>query len=133
MRRQWGAILTLVTVGAAAAACGKKADNSAAAADTAAVAPAPAPAPAEATTGAAPAGAPAQLPAGVTAEMVASGNTIYHTTGNCFTCHGPDGTGTPLAPDLTDSQWLNIDGSYDATVKTVTTGVPTPKDKTHPS
>jgi mono/diheme cytochrome c family protein len=47
--------------------------------------------------------------------------------GICYTCHGPDAKGTQLAPDLTDQQWLNVDGSYDAIVQVVTTGVPTPK------
>lgn len=76
------------------------------------------------------AAAPAQevaLPEGVTQEMVAQGKEIFASTGLCYTCHGPDGKGTPLAPDLTDAAWLNIDGSYDAIVGLVKAGVPTPK------
>ncbi|HEY9514492.1 MAG TPA: c-type cytochrome, partial [Gemmatimonadaceae bacterium] len=51
--------------------------------------------------------------------------------GTCFTCHGPDQKGTPLAPDLTDKQWLDGDGSYQYIVQTVTAGVPKPKQ--HPA
>jgi|SRR5690554_1133660 len=48
------------------------------------------------------------LPEGVTPEMVSMGQQVFTGAGNCFTCHGMDGTGTPLAPDLTDDQWLNL-------------------------
>lgn len=116
---KWGAIaLMMVTV----AACAKKDTDDGAAADTAATAtetPAPAPAP------------PAALPEGVTADMVAQGQTIFTSTGNCYTCHGPDAKGTQLAPNLTDAEWLNVSGKYDEIVSTVKTGVPHPKDPSH--
>jgi mono/diheme cytochrome c family protein len=51
--------------------------------------------------------------------------------GTCTACHGQDAKGTAVAPDLTDSQWLNGDGSYQFIVHTVTTGVPKPKQ--HPA
>ena len=70
------------------------------------------------------------LPDGVTPAMVAEGETIFMGQGICHTCHMQGGVGGPLAPDLTDDQWLNIDGSYDAIVSTVMTGVPEPKE--HP-
>ena len=38
--------------------------------------------------------------------------------------------GGPLAPDLTDDVWLNIDGSYESIVQNIMTGVPEPKE--HP-
>jgi mono/diheme cytochrome c family protein len=77
------------------------------------------------------AAAPAQemtmdLPEGVTAEMVAQGDEIFHGQGICYTCHMQGGTGGPLAPDLTDDQWINVDGSYDAIVELVINGVPEP-------
>ena len=34
----------------------------------------------------------------------------------------------PLAPDLTDNKWLWSDGSYKAIMKTITAGVPAPKE-----
>lgn len=70
------------------------------------------------------------LPEGVTPEMVAAGETIFTGQGICYTCHMNGGVGGPLAPDLTDDQWLNSDGSYEGIVQTVTNGVPEPKE--HP-
>ena len=77
-------------------------------------------------------GAAMELPAGVTAAMVAQGDTIFHNQGLCFTCHGPDAKGTTIAPDLTDDTWLNITArNYDEIVGVVTTGVAQPKQ--HPA
>ena len=87
--------------------------------------------PAAESTAAAPAPAvDIPLPEGVTPEMVAQGQTIFTGAGICYTCHMPGGVGGPLAPDLTDDEWINIDGSYDAIVQLVTTGVPEPQQ--HP-
>lgn len=67
----------------------------------------------------------------ITPAMIAEGDSIFHgkkAGGLCFSCHGPDGKGTPTGPNLTDNQWLDADnGSYDAIVQTITTGVPKPK------
>lgn len=67
-----------------------------------------------------------QLPPGVTQEMVTAGEQVFSST-TCFTCHGAQGAGGPLAPALNDAQWLNIDGSYDAIVQVVNTGVTQPR------
>jgi mono/diheme cytochrome c family protein len=86
----------------------------------------------------APAAGPATPPAAgaqggagqITPQMIALGDSIFEgkaAGGICHTCHGPEGKGTQLGPDLTDQQWLNGDGSYDFIVRNVTTGVPTPK------
>jgi mono/diheme cytochrome c family protein len=67
-------------------------------------------------------------------QQVALGDSIFHgqvAGGTCTACHGQDATGTAVAPNLTDAQWLNGDGSYGFIVKTVTTGVPKPKE--HPA
>jgi mono/diheme cytochrome c family protein len=77
-----------------------------------------------------PPAATAQLPDGVTQEMVTAGQQVFSGTGICFTCHGTDGTGTPLAPNLTDQTWINIEGGYDQIVQVVTNGVPQPVE--HP-
>ena len=71
-----------------------------------------------------------ELPEGVTAAMVAQGEGIFMGAGICFTCHLQGGVGGPLAPNLTDDQWLNVDGTYEAIVNLVTTGVPEPME--HP-
>jgi mono/diheme cytochrome c family protein len=89
-----------------------------------------APPAAEATTPAAAAASDMQLPEGVTPEMVVHGEQIFTGAGICYTCHLAGGVGGPLAPNLTDDQWLNIDGSYPSIVQLVTTGVPEPKE--HP-
>ncbi|MGH7483600.1 MAG: c-type cytochrome [Longimicrobiales bacterium] len=70
-------------------------------------------------------------PEGATEAMVTEGQQIFSSTGNCFTCHGPDATGTQLAPNLTDSEWINIDGSYESIIENVRTGVPQPVE--HPA
>lgn len=67
----------------------------------------------------------ALLPDGVTATMVAEGKELFGGGGICFTCH-LDGTGGPLAPDLTDDLWINVDGEYGSIVELVKTGVPKP-------
>jgi cbb3-type cytochrome c oxidase subunit III len=60
-----------------------------------------------------------------------SGKAIFTGKGNCYACHGADGKGTPLAPDLTDAKWLNGDGSLAMITKTVKEGVAAPKE--HPT
>lgn len=55
-----------------------------------------------------------------------SGQQIFQGKGNCFVCHGKDAKGGPLAPDLTDAEWLNIDGSLEAILNIVRKGVPKP-------
>ena len=78
------------------------------------------------TTGGPPAAGPAQgtAPAGATAADVTEGQKIFSATGNCFTCHGPDGSGSALAPSLKDAQWLNISGDFASIQQIVNNGVP---------
>ena len=73
---------------------------------------------------------PALLPEGVTVAMVEEGRDLFTGGGICFTCHTAEGTGGPLAPDLTDDAWLNVDGEYQSIVELVKTGVPQPLE--HP-
>ncbi|MGW8267823.1 MAG: c-type cytochrome [Longimicrobiales bacterium] len=112
---RFSALIALLTFGAA---CGggeggaPAAESEQPAAESTAAAPAPA--------------VDMELPDGVTPEMVAQGETIFTGAGICYTCHMTGGVGGPLAPNLTDDEWINIDGSYDAIVQLVTTGVPEP-------
>jgi mono/diheme cytochrome c family protein len=58
------------------------------------------------------------------------GDSIFHGQvggGTCYACHGQDGKGTGVGPNLTDAEWLNTDGSLEGIMKTIQTGVPTPK------
>jgi mono/diheme cytochrome c family protein len=74
-----------------------------------------------------------ELPEGVTQEMVTQGQTIFTGAGLCQSCHGPDGSGTALAPSLRDQEWLNIQtGSYDEIVNLVNTGVAQPQQAPAP-
>ena len=83
-------------------------------------------APAGGATAAAPKPAGA-APAGATAADVTEGEKIFSGTGNCFTCHGPGGTGSALAPALNDKDWLHISGDFAGIQQIVNNGVPKPK------
>jgi glucose/arabinose dehydrogenase/mono/diheme cytochrome c family protein len=75
------------------------------------------------------------VPTGVTREMVALGERIYRgqvAGAACTGCHGDTGEGTPLAPALTAHKWLWSDGSYAGIAKTITDGVPQPKEYRSP-
>jgi glucose/arabinose dehydrogenase/mono/diheme cytochrome c family protein len=75
------------------------------------------------------------VPEGATREMVALGDRIYHGQvggAACAACHGANGTGSPLGPDLTGKKWLWSDGSYAGIKKTITDGVMQPKNYRSP-
>ena len=86
------------------------------------------PTPASAPTSAArPAAAPAasmnKMPAAVTAEAIAEGKTLFEGA-PCSRCHGMAATGAANGPNLADTVWVQIDGSYDSIVKIIKSGVP---------
>lgn len=67
---------------------------------------------------------PQELPEGVTAAMVEEGKGIYNGAGICMSCHGAAGEGIPnLGADLTDDEWIHVDGSYEQIVENIMTGV----------
>ena len=73
----------------------------------------------------------ANLPEGVTQQQFNQGQQLFTGQGGCAACHGPDATGTQLAPDLTDGEWINVSSrDYDEIVQLINTGVPQPKE--HP-
>lgn len=65
------------------------------------------------------------------AAAAQDGKAIFMKKGNCATCHGPMAQGTPLAPNLTDSTWLNVDGTIEQITALIKSGVPKPKK--HPA
>jgi mono/diheme cytochrome c family protein len=67
--------------------------------------------------------AAAQSSAPVTPAAIAKGDTVFHTKGNCYACHGATAEGGAVGPNLTDAEWIHSDGSYDAIVKQVLAGV----------
>jgi mono/diheme cytochrome c family protein len=83
------------------------------------------------------AGASARLPVpkGATPAMVDLGNRIFHgavASGTCAGCHGEQGKGTPLGPNLTSGKWLWSDGSLAGIERTIRHGVPNPKEYRSP-
>lgn len=65
-----------------------------------------------------------------TPQQIALGDSIFHGKvggATCYACHGQDAKGSAVGPNLTDSEWLNTDGSLDGIVKTIKSGVPSPK------
>jgi glucose/arabinose dehydrogenase len=79
------------------------------------------------------AGAKLVPPPGATQEQVDLGGKIFSgevAGATCAGCHGADGIGTPVGPDLTSGKWLWGDGSLASITDTITIGVPEPKQ--HP-
>jgi glucose/arabinose dehydrogenase/mono/diheme cytochrome c family protein len=73
------------------------------------------------------------VPSGATKDQVALGDRIFHgevSGGTCSGCHGSDARGTPVGPDLTSGKWIFGDGSLAAITKTITEGVPHPRNYT---
>ncbi len=72
------------------------------------------------------------LPNGVTALMVAEGDSLFHARA-CMRCHGPDAHGAQNGPNLTTGKFMHTDGSYQGFVRVITNGIPTDsiRDKTH--
>ena len=72
--------------------------------------------------------ATAQLPEGVTQTMIDQGQTLFNGAGICMACHGTDAKGMPnLGADLTDEEWKQGDGSYEAILETIKNGVSSDK------
>jgi mono/diheme cytochrome c family protein len=72
------------------------------------------------------------LPEGVTQEQVAQGRQLFSGQGACHACHNPQATGTQLAPDLTDDEWLNVSGrNMEEIVQLIHDGVQQPVE--HPA
>ena len=75
------------------------------------------------------------VPQGATRAMVELGDRIFHgqvASGTCAGCHGAQGTGTPLGPDLTAGQLMWSDGSLNGIEGTIRHGVPNPKQYRSP-
>jgi mono/diheme cytochrome c family protein len=78
-----------------------------------------------------PSAAELPVPKGATKAQVVLGDRIFHGHvggAACTGCHGADGGGTPLGPNLTNRQWLWSDGSLNGIRSTITQGVMHPKN-----
>ena len=67
-------------------------------------------------------------PDGVTLESIAEGRILFNARATCSACHGANGEGGQLAPNLADDVWLNSDGSYAGIVEVIEAGVLEPKE-----
>jgi mono/diheme cytochrome c family protein len=75
--------------------------------------------------------AKAQQPDGVTQQMIDQGKTIFIGQGICMVCHGTDAKGMPnLGADLTDEEWNQGDGSFEAILEIIQEGVTSDKSTT---
>jgi mono/diheme cytochrome c family protein len=72
---------------------------------------------------------------GASQQLIALGDSIFHGQaggGTCYACHGQDGKGSGVGPNLTDNEWLNTDGTLEGITKTIQSGVPQPKQAPAP-
>jgi mono/diheme cytochrome c family protein len=61
-------------------------------------------------------------------ELVAKGDALFHSSANCYACHGSKGEGL-VGPNLTDAEWIHSKGSYDEIVAQINHGVPKEESK----
>jgi mono/diheme cytochrome c family protein len=78
--------------------------------------------PENSTTPATPPSAAAPTPSGVTPDLIAKGDKVFHGPGNCYACHGSNAEGL-VGPNLTDAEWIHSKGTYDDIVAQVIHGV----------
>ncbi|HEY8162840.1 MAG TPA: c-type cytochrome [Methylocystis sp.] len=74
-------------------------------------------------------------PPGATEAEATQGELIFNghaAGGTCAGCHGENGKGAPLGPDLTRGKWLWGDGSLASITKTIAEGVAQPKEYRSP-
>jgi mono/diheme cytochrome c family protein len=81
-----------------------------------------------AATPAAPPTSGAAAPTGVTSELIAQGDKVFHGPGNCYACHGSNAQGS-VGPNLTDAEWIHSKGTFEEIVAQVTKGVPKEESK----
>jgi glucose/arabinose dehydrogenase/mono/diheme cytochrome c family protein len=77
--------------------------------------------------------APLPTPPGATKQQVALGRRLFLGEvggATCGGCHGTDGNGTPVGPDLTSGTWLWGDGSLASITRVIVDGVQNPKKYT---
>lgn len=69
------------------------------------------------------------LAAGVTQEQFDQGRDLFSGQGGCQACHGPEGVGSMLGPDLTDAEWLHVSGpDLQELAGVIRQGVPQPQE-----
>jgi len=66
------------------------------------------------------------LPPGMTLDMIVQGDSLFHTRGNCFACHGSEGQGLPAAGDAITETLTYVPFSWGAIDSLITVGLPDP-------
>ncbi|MGH8218433.1 MAG: c-type cytochrome [Steroidobacteraceae bacterium] len=87
------------------------------------------------TAGAAGAVASLPVPPGASRQRLEQGARIYRgqvASATCTGCHGTEGQGTPLGPDLRSGHWVWSNGSLAGIEKTIREGVAKPKSYRSP-
>jgi mono/diheme cytochrome c family protein len=74
------------------------------------------------------AGKPAGAAAPYSPELVAKGDALFHSSANCYACHGSKAEGL-VGPNLTDAEWIHSKGTYDDIVAQINHGVPKEESK----
>lgn len=85
--------------------------------------------------GGAGAGGGAAAGGGGSQQLIALGDSVFHGQaggGTCYACHGQDGKGSGVGPNLTDNEWLNTDGTLAGITQVVQKGVAQPKQAPAP-
>ena len=69
------------------------------------------------------------LAEGVSRDQFEQGRTLFSGSGGCMACHGQDGSGGMLGPNLRDDDWLHIDTpTVDAIAGVIRDGVADPQE-----
>ena len=69
------------------------------------------------------------LAEGVSQAQFEAGRELFSGTAGCMACHGTDGTGSMLGPDLTDGEWIHVEEpTVAALVDVIEAGVPDPQE-----
>lgn len=55
------------------------------------------------------------------------GKEIFEGKGNCWVCHGREGKGSALGPDLTDNEWLASPATLEGVAEVIRVGVARPE------
>jgi mono/diheme cytochrome c family protein len=55
---------------------------------------------------------------------VAQDRELFHGSGNCSACHGPEGVGTDSGAALAQGVWLHGEDSYEGILSRVVHGIP---------
>ena len=66
------------------------------------------------------------------AKAIEAGKALFHGAALCSNCHGQNGAGSGIAPNLADATWLHSKGTLAEIEKQITDGVPQPKESMIP-